>query len=204
MAQLQGLFIQDAERGRVDLKEVIVMIKIEGKEIHFIPEQTEGEHPPARRFTLLSGYVCPFCNKILAAYFQGQMSEAEIEYYREEKPRYVFGSVGGGHYVKVEHHEGYYNDSNRCSWEVYSKRGIVENLRTFAKQHEVSLVLVKQFAEKVGSIPGFCAVQDVCGKDKEMLLFCEDKLLEDLREKEGFDAYWKAKMELGEFLKGWL
>lgn len=180
------------------------MIKIEGKEIHFIPEPTEGEHPPARSFSLLSGYVCPFCSKILAAYFQGQMSEAEVGYYREEKLRYVFGSVGGGHYAKVEHHEGYYNDSNRCSWEVYSKRGIVENLRTFTQQHEVPLMLVKQLAEKVGFIAGFCAVQDVCGRDKEMLLFSEEKLLEQVRDEKGFEAYWKAKGEMGEYVRGLL
>ena len=178
------------------------MIKIdeEKKEIYFIPEQTEKEHPPERSFPLLSGYVCPFCNKILAAYFQGEMSTAEIEYYRQEKQRYIFGSVGGGHYVKVESHEGFYDDPNKCSWEVYSKRGIAENLRLFAEQHEIPLILVKQLSEKISLISGFCVVQDVCGRDREMLLFSEEKLLEKIREKEGFNSYWFVKHNLGKYL----
>lgn len=179
------------------------MIKIDAakKEICFVPKEYDKEHPPARSFPLLSAYVCPFCNKILAAYFQGQMPEAEIHYYRNEKPRYAFGSVPGGHYIKPASHQSSYNDSERCSWELFSRRGVRENLRLFARQHEVPLMLVRKLAEKIGSIPGFHMVKNVCGRDKEMLLFSEDKLLEEVRKKEGFNTYWEAKMNLGEHIR---
>lgn len=178
------------------------MIKIDKtrKEILFAPNEMKGERPPKRSFPLLSAYVCPFCDKILAAYFQGQMPEAEIAYYREDKPRYLIGGVAGGHYLKAEHHQVYYDDPDKCPWEVYSRRGIVENLRQFARQHEVTLVLVKRLAEKVESLPGFCVVKDVCGRDAGVLLYSEEMLLKDLREKDGFDAYWKAKENLGKYL----
>ena len=180
------------------------MIKIdkEEKEIHFVPNNMDEEHPPERSFPLLSAYICPFCKKILVAYFQGQLSEPEIEYYESDKPRYTFGSVAGGHYIKPENHQGYYGESNRCSWEVFMRRGIVENMRMFAKQHDVPLVLVHPIAEKIDVLSCFCIVKDVCGKDKEMLLFSEDKLLGEIREKEGFEKYWKAKEHLGEYLMG--
>jgi len=179
------------------------MIKIdkEKKEIHFIPDDVSKEHPPERSFALLSGYVCPFCKKILAAYFQGHLSEQDVEYYKKES-RYVIGSVPGGHYLKLENHEdySYYGSSERCSWEAFFKRGIVENLRLFVERHELSRMLIQPLSERIGSIPGFCVVEDVCGRDREVLLFSEDELFGDLQEKEGFDAYWKAKEKMGEYL----
>lgn len=179
------------------------MIKIDAakKEICFVPKEYDKEHPPARSFPLLSAYVCPFCSMILAAYFQGDMPEADIDYYRNEKPYYTFGSVPGGHYLKPASHQSSYNDSERCSWEIFVRRGIVENLRMFAKQHEIPLMLAKKLAEKIDSLPGFHVVKDECNRDKEMLLFSEDKLLEEVREKEGFNVYWEAKMNLEEHIR---
>jgi hypothetical protein len=179
------------------------MIKINAakKEVCFIPKEGDEAHPMARRLPLLSAYVCLFCNRILVAYFQGSMPEAEIAYYRNEKPRYAFGSVAGGHYLKLESHQSSYNDSERCAWELFGRRGIAENLRLFVRQYEIPLLLVKMLAEKIDSLPGFCVVQDVCGRDREMLLFSEDRFLEQVRREEGFDAYWKAKMNLGEHIR---
>lgn len=175
------------------------MIRIVKQEIYFSPDEVHEEHPPERQFPLLSAYVCPFCKKILVAYFQGKMSRADIEYYERETP-YVFGSVPGGHYIKPRNHQGYYNDSDRCFWAVFTKRGIIKNIRLFVQQYDLSLMLVQPLSEKLGSIPGFFVVEDVCGRDKEILLFSEDKLLGGIREKEGFDAYWKVKSKLGEFI----
>ena len=173
------------------------------REIQFIPDKTDKEHPPERSFPLLSGYVCPFCRKVLVAYFQGRMlSEQDVEYYKKES-RYVIGSVPGGHYLKLENHEdySYYGSSERCSWEAFFKRGIVENLRLFVERHELSRMLIQPLSERIGSIPGFCVVEDVCGRDREVLLFSEDELFGDLQEKEGFDAYWKAKEKMGEYFQ---
>ena len=179
----------------------MIRIDKEKKEIHFVPDDVSKEHPPERSFALLSGYVCPFCKKILAAYFQGHLSEQDVEYYREES-RYVIGSVPGGHYLKLENHEdySYYGSSERCSWEAFFKRGIVENLRLFVERHELSQEMVRLLAERVKMIPCFCVLRDVCGRDKEMLLFSEDELLKELREKEGFEAYWNAKENLKDYL----
>ena len=173
------------------------------REIQFIPDKTDKEHPPERSFPLLSGYVCLFCRKVLVAYFQGRMSEADIEYYQSQKPHYRIGAVAGGHYIKLENHQGYSygNCEDRCSWEEFTRRGIVENLRLFVQRHELSSMLIQPLSEKIGSIPGFCVVEDVCDKDREILLFSEDELFGDLREKEGFDAYWKAKEKMGEYFQ---
>jgi hypothetical protein len=171
------------------------------KTIHFIPNTTDDEHPPERHFPLLSAYVCPFCRKILAAYIQGYLSEADIAYYEKARPRYVFGSVAGGHYLTIENHRGYASEATRCVWEVFTKRGVVENLRVFAKQHEFPLMLVQPLAERLHTLPCFCVVKDVCGRDKEMLLFSEDNLLGDIKEKEGFEAYWRARENMGEYLR---
>ena len=179
------------------------MIKIEvaKKEIRFIPDERDEEHPPQRSFPLLSGYCCPFCNKILAAYFPGRMSKEDVEYYQNQKPPYRIGSVPGGHYVKSENHQGadYGRDDDRCSWEEFTKRGVVKNLRVFVERHEVSRTLVQPLSEKITSLPGFYGVKDVCGRDGEMLLFSEDKLFGELRSKD-FDAYWKAKEKMGDYL----
>ena len=179
------------------------MIKIDEakKEILFVPDDTQGEHPPARSFLLLSGYVCPFCRKILAAYFQGRMSEAEIEYYERQKPRYKIGTATGGHYIKLENHQGYSYGSceDRCSWEEFAGRGIVRNLRLFVERYELPKMLIQALSENIHSIPGFCVVEDVCSKDKEILLFSEDELFGELKRKD-FDGYWKARNELGRYL----
>ena len=183
----------------------VSMIRIdkEKKEIHFMPDRTDEVHPPERTFPLLSSYICPFCRKVLAAYFQGRMSEADAEYYQRQEPHYRIGSAAGGHYIKLESHQGYYGDSDRCTWEEYTRRGIVENLRLFVQQYELPGMLIQLLSRKIRSIPGFCVVEDVCGKDQEMLLFSEDRLFEDLRRKD-FDAYWKAKEKMGEYLTGLL
>ena len=108
------------------------MIKIDEatKEILFVPDEMDEHHPPKRSFPLLSGYACPFCKKLLSAYFQGQMPEADIEYYQKQKPHYRIGSVAGGHYVKAENHQGYSygNDNDRCTWEEFT----ASTLTTFA------------------------------------------------------------------------
>ena len=176
------------------------MIQVDDREIRFTPERVDEEHPPARSFPLLSGYVCPFCRKILAAYFQGTMSQADIAYHQRQKPHYRIGSVAGGHYIKQENHYGYYGGADRCPWEEFSGRGVVENLRLFVQRHDLPRMLILPLSEKIGSIPGLCLVEDVCGRDREMLLFSEDRLFGDLREKKGFDAYWKTRDKLGEYL----
>ena len=179
------------------------MIKMDEakKEIRFIPDERDEEHPPERSFPLLSGYACPFCHKILAAYFKGWMTKEESEYYQNQKPPYRIGCVPGGHYIKSENHQGadYGRDDNRCSWEEFTRRGIVENLRLFVERHEVSRMLVPPLSEKITSIPGFHVVEDICGRDGEMLLFSEYKLFEELRSRD-FDAYWKAKEKMGDYL----
>ena len=170
------------------------MIKVDEakKEIRFIPDERDEEHPPPRSFPLLSGYVCPFCHKILAAYFPGRMSPEEVDYYQNQKPHYRIGWVPGGHYVKSENHQGaeYGHDDNRCSWEEFTRRGVVENLRLFVERYEIPRMRVQPLSEKITSLPGFQVVKDVCGRDGEMLLFSEYKLFEELRSRD-FDAYWR-------------
>jgi len=175
------------------------MIRIDTKTqtIHFIPDEAGSEHPPERSFPLLSAYVCPFCRKILAAYFQGFLSESDIEYHGRQKPRYAIGSVPGGHYLKPEHHQGYGNDN--CVWEEFTRRGVTENVRLFVQRHDLSRMLVQPLSEKIGQIPGFCIVEDVCKRDGALLLFSEEKLFRDLRRKD-FDAYWKAREQMEEYL----
>ena len=177
----------------------MIQIDTTEKTIRFIPEPTEDEHPPERSLPLLSAYVCPSCKKILAAYFQGWLSDADIAHYEKQKPGYRIGSVPGGHYVKPEHHQGYSYGDDGCIWEEYTRRGIVENVRLFVQRHELSRMLIQPLSEKIGLIPGFRVVADICGRDREMLLFSEDKLFGELRRKD-FDAYWKMREKMGEYL----
>lgn len=178
------------------------MIKIdeERKEIVFIPDETAEEHPPQRSFPLLSAYVCPRCKRILAAYFQGYLSASDIGFYQKES-HYVIGSVPGGHYLKLENHQGFsYYGSENCPWELFTGRGVVENLRAFARNRDIAPGLVAQLADKIGGLKGFILIEDVCGKDGPMLLFSEDALLGEIRREAGFEAYWEAKQGLGAYL----
>jgi len=177
------------------------MIELKEENIVFIPNQRDKEHPPQREFPLLSGYVCPFCSRILVAYFQGEMSEADIEYYRKNSA-YIMCGVSGGFYLKPENHQGHSYEPDHCSWEEFTRRGIVENLRLFAERHELPRILVQFLAGYIHSLTSFCVVEDVCSKDGEMLLFSEDRMLKSIKEKHGPDAYWKAKENLGEYIMG--
>lgn len=151
------------------------MISVDAKEkvIRFKPEEVGDEVPPERTFEFLSAYVCPLCKEILAAYFKGYLSETDIAYY-EKETRYKIGSVPGGHYMKSNGHSGYgYGGMEKCKWEAFRKRGITANLRAFVEKHDVNGVNVVQLAGRVEQIRGFAVVQDICGRDGPMLLFCD-------------------------------
>jgi hypothetical protein len=173
----------------IDKEGKILYMKSEPDDHADIKKRTEEEF---YEFPLISGYVCPDCNRVIMAYYvgihpyvhnHGNPFQEKTKHYSSG---YHSGSLGctegtchGGSYYLLNNHE------HQCKHKIYSTRGIFNAITAIyeSKTHkEDSIVLTKErillLIERIlnGDVPGMTIIEDVCGVDEPILAIDQTKI----------------------------
>lgn len=161
----------------------MIEIDAENKKIFFYYSPKELKQKERRdetmyEFSLLSGHVCPECNKVLDAYYVGTLpiggssgTYSSHPYvpnpnggYDRFNPRYKFGHKHGGGYLIMCNH----NDI--CAVHTASVGGIVEGIESIIDpkiEIKPTNDMIKKFAEN--NIPGMSLIKDPANKRAPIL-----------------------------------
>lgn len=166
----------------IDEEGKILYMKSEPEDHDDIKKRTQEEF---HEFPLISGYVCPECNRVIMAYYVGAHPHINgnnnpfMERTKHYDNRYHSGDLSckegtchGGSYFRLENHE------HQCKYKIYTTRGISNALNEIYKSQslkeqpiefttERSLRLTERILN--GEVPGMTIVEDVCGIDDPLL-----------------------------------
>jgi len=134
-------------------------------------------------YQLISGYICPKCERVLKAYYIGVPSHIRTgvnnPFFKSPRSSYSSaptlslkeGTNAGGSYLNLEYHE------NLCDLKVFEYRGILDAVSIFYKNnkpqdsdpltHEQLQLLANRIL--AGQVPGLKPVYDVCSVDEPLL-----------------------------------
>ena len=149
------------------------MIEVKNNRIYFYNMNKRDIIPVD--FQCVSAYVCPHCNKVLAAYYAGKITD--LEPFIEDpalKYHYTLGTSNGGQYLLLDDH----NHKKGCpGWEIVSlsARSITYSIDVWARRNEVGSESLQKLCEMIAAskVPGFDIVQDACGADDPIVLYNE-------------------------------
>jgi hypothetical protein len=155
------------------------MIEVRDGRIYFY--NSIKTRTPSISFPCLSAYICPHCNKVLAAYYAGIIQAPSFKETCEDESesyQYTFGSANGGQYIEM----AAYHHKNKCKkWLPVSllARGVQNSINAWSREYKLDISkraldnLVKKVEES--KVPGFQPVPDICGADQPILLYNEQE-----------------------------
>lgn len=163
----------------------MIEINAETRKIFFYYELELIKNNPHRfddkihEFDLLSGYICPECNKVLEAYYVGTLPIEDQDGkwnrhpylptrntgYNISDPHYEYGHEYGGGYLKLMNHKETY-----CKIQVSKTVGVIEGIKEFISgiiptpEIVPTELMLKTFAADIfeNKIPGIFLIEDVC------------------------------------------
>jgi hypothetical protein len=173
----------------IDKEGKILYMKSEPEDYDDIKKRSQEEF---YEFPLISGYICPECNRVIMAYYVGAHPYVEsnknpfMEKTKHYNGHYHSGDLGckegtchGGSYFRLENHE------HQCKYKIYSTRGISNSLNTIYKSQshkeqpiEFTTERLLRLVERIlnGEVPGMTIIEDVCGVDEPLLAIDQSEI----------------------------
>lgn len=168
-------------------------------------------------FDLLSGHVCPECNRLIDGYYVGMLpiDEASGSWFKHPyvptsnsgysvlDPHYKYGHKYGGGYLILCNH----NDT-LCRTIIANKVGIIEGIKSFIdiEKFNPSDFRIKKFAVDIleNKVSGVFIIEDVCNQRSPILAIDKKQFIKNI-EYNGFTEYQKEdqwKLLFSKFVMG--
>lgn len=136
---------------------------------------------PTRVLPLISGFLCPWCNRIIRAYFDARGEAFKIlpyeeyrtaEYNREFAEFWTPCNSGAG--ITTKQHSRW---QHKCDAEIYTPFKLELSMKQFATRHNMPYEDWWVDAVRIVETPGLKLAHDICGKDDPLVTFNEEEAM---------------------------
>lgn len=192
-------------------------IEITDKEIEFYAPFENGREPlPPHTFTVIVGYVCPECGRILTAYWKAEtlidVFGYEVSRGDEQKSAFRHFHVDGGQGIELREHDysdvRYSNNGKLCKLYAFRSMSFLENVNGLLEMYNLQSLdeVTPEQKERLSKMDEITLIPDVCGRGEPMILLNPSGIILrwDCNRYSSYDTYEEAekrcKKEFGEKL----